>query len=380
VAIPAPASARRARLLEQVTRWMDVKNYYLAQGNGTEAADNVAEAEVQIALTMEHIRTLGTKDEGAFEFLLQNDLLNLPPEGLLFFDEWNRADMGVIKVFFTLLGDRRIHSYTIPEGIQVVCAMNPSGAAYSVSEPERDPAFRRRICFLPVNINAASWVNYAQGEGDFHPLVVEYIKSSGKELHDSALRDAGKQYPSPAGWEAVSDLCKTADKLREDIHANRALSTTMQGLIGRTPAVRFLEFVKNKASLITPSEIVYEYSTKGRARKKVLAMLEEGRSDVISEVCTGVAVELMTSNPDPQKVKGNLGRFMGDLPSDAAVSFIVSKLTAAAEEIGGKSNDYIYSISQALSTEKSFERLFTKIAEAQARIKQSAGSPDALAT
>ena len=175
----------------------------------------------------------------------------------------------------------------------------------------------------------------------------------------------------------ISDLCKTADELKVPFHDHAALCSTAQGLIGRASANKFMDFCRNKASVITPTEIVYEYKPKGVVRKKVQEMLNKGRGDVISEVCRGVAIELMTSQPEPDKVRGNVGRFLGDLPSDAAVALIVHKLTAAGDDVPG-ANDYVYRLSQALSKEPSFERLFKKIGEATKRIKKSKGSPDPL--
>ena len=372
--VPSPGAATLTRLLAQATQWTKMVEFY----EGRKEIESAIQAREQLDTVMQRVYEQDPKESDTFQFLMQKDLVTLPPEGILFLDEWNRADMGVLKVFFTLIGERRIHTHYIPDGIQIVCAMNPSGTQYAVSEPERDPAYRRRLAFVPVTINAATWINYAQGEGDFHPMVVEYVKSIASELHDVGLRDAGKQYPTPAGWEIVSDLCKTADKRKVSIHEHAALCATAQGLIGRASANKFLDFCKNKASVITPTEIVYEYKPKGKVRRKVTEMLKEGRGDIISAVCRGVSIELMSSQPNPDTVKGNIGRFLGDLPSDAAVALVVHKLTAAGADISG-ANDYIYKLSQALSSEPSFERLFEKIAEANKRIKQTAGAPDPLA-
>ena len=61
-------------------------------------------------------------EDDSFEFLIEQKLQNMPPYGILFLDEFNRASMEVIKTFFTILEDRAVHGKKIvPDGVQNCC-------------------------------------------------------------------------------------------------------------------------------------------------------------------------------------------------------------------------------------------------------------------
>jgi len=370
--VPYPSRARRNELLKECDLFMRIAAQ-AQNGMGVTAREHA------LVIAERVLASTSVQDEGTFEFLINKQLQDLPQEGILFLDEWNRAEKQVIKAFFTLLEDRAIHGQRIvPDGVQIVAAMNPSDGAYSVNEAEKDHAFRRRLSFVAVTCNTGAWLEYAMNR--FHPHVVNFIKAIPDALYDIKLRDAGKAFPCPATWEKVSRILQAMERDGKDILCN-GVELSVCGHIGQATGTQFMAYVKDNETLINPDEVIHKYTEKSPVRKKVLKLIETARNDVLNEVCTGVAIMLLTSKPDPTTVSPNVARFMGDLQPEMAVSFIVHKLTAATEDVQG-AESYLNNLSVAMHDQPPYQKLFEDIHEAmeKARAEIKEGGADPLKT
>lgn len=370
--VPYPSRAKRNELLRECELFMRIAEM-AKNGLGEKARAHALEIAEDVLE-----RTNGL-DNGTFEFLVEKQLKDLPPEGILFLDEWNRADKSVIKAFFTLLEDREVHGHRIvPPGVQIVAAMNPSDGAYSVNEAEKDHAFRRRLSFIAVTCNTGAWLTYA--EGKFHEHVVEFIKSMPAALYDTALRDAGKAFPCPATWEKVSNILKDAERTHTDL-ISEGIDLSVCGQIGQATGSQFMAYVKDNETVINPEEVLNKYTEKSTVRKKVQKLVSAARNDALSELCSGVAITLLSKRPDPTTVAPRVALFMGDLQPEMAVSLIVHKFGAAAED-SPNAEGYLNNMSVALHDQKPYQRLFEDITNAMQKARAELGddSPDPLET
>jgi len=365
--VPYPTRAKRNEQLKECELFMRIaaesKN-----GLGEQAR---AHAE---RIAKEVLNNGSALDEGTYEFLLERNLADLPEEGIVFLDEWNRADKSVIKAFFTLLEDREMHGKkVVPDGCQIVAAMNPSDGAYSVNEAEKDHAFRRRLAFVAVTVNPGVWLEYAQDKkkGNFHPHVVDYMKASPDSLYDIKLRDAGKAFPCPATWEKVSHLLKCTDRINENV-LGEGVRLSISGHIGEAMGLNFDSFLRDRESIINPSDVIDDYKPKSHIRRKVQKMVEQNRNDVLNKLCEGLSVTLLTSKPEPKQLAPKLALFMGDLQSDMAISLVVHKFNAAAEDVTG-GDAYINALSKAMYTQPAYKTLFKQIAEAMKEARKEMG-------
>lgn len=369
--VPYPSRAKRNELLRECELFMRI---------GEMAKNGFGEKARAHALELaEHVLGSGSAlEDGTFEFLVEKNLKDLPPEGILFLDEWNRADKSVIKAFFTLIEDREVHGHQlVPPGIQIVAAMNPSDGAYSVNEAEKDHAFRRRLSFVAVTANVGAWLAYA--EGKFHPHVVEFVKASPAMLYDAKLRDAGKAFPCPATWEKVSHIFKDAEKEGRSL-VDDGIELSICGLVGQAVGSQFMAYVKDNEILISPEEVLNKYTEKGKVRKKVQRLVEKARNDVLGELCTSVAITLMTKRPDPSSIATRLALFMGDLQPEMAITMIVNQMNAAAEDASEGAEGYLTDLSMAMRDQPAYNRLFEGIGTAmkKAREEVGQGSPSPL--
>lgn len=362
LAVPYPSRAKQNEILTRARQLQDLVAFAQAQGKSELAAQLTAEA----LELMGKIATMDakTKKNGTMEFLINKELAELPEEGILFLDEWNRADKSVIKSFFTLLEDGEVHGIKlIPPRLQIVAAMNPSDGGYSVNEAEKDHAFRRRLTFVAVTTNAGTWLRYAQDK--FHPLVVDFIRSMPDTLYDAKLLSASKVFPCPATWEKVSNLLQEADKTSLNLN-HEGVKASIAGLVGEGAARIFSDYIQDNSVVIAPNEIIKRYTERAAVRTKVQHLVELARHDVLSELCTSVAVTLMSDQPSAQVTAPFLGRFMADLPSDVAVGFISQKLPSAAKDVEGAS-EFMRELSESLYHQPAYRELFKEISDATQR-------------
>jgi hypothetical protein len=365
--VPYPSRAKRNEILQECKLFLQIAEHT----KGAKGQTDLHKGAREHALTLSrHLLDSGSPlDDGTFEFLVEKSLKDLPPEGILFLDEWNRADKATIKAFFTILEDRMVHGVPlVPPKVQIVAAMNPSDGAYSVNESEKDHAFRRRLSFVAVTVNPGTWLTYA--EGRFHPYVVEFIKAQPTHLYDTKLRDAGKAFPCPATWEKVSDVL-TAAESRGIESTDDGVNLTVSGIIGQTVANNFMAYVKDAASVIAPEEVLKKYTEKSAVRKKVTRLVKLARNDVLKELCSGISLILFSKQPDPATISMQLATFMGDLKSEMALAMIEHDFGSAASS-NDKGEAYLGDLSKAMYTHDSYQGLFDSIANAMKTVRKEA--------
>ncbi len=361
--VPYPSRAKRNELLKECELFMRIADQS-KNGLGEQAREHAERIAAEV------LGTENALDDSTYEFLLEKEMMDLPPEGLIFLDEWNRADKSVIKAFFTLLEDREMHGKkVIPDGCQLAAAMNPSDGAYSVNEAEKDHAFRRRLSFVAVTVNPGVWLEYAQGK--FHEHVVDFMKASPDSLYDIKLRDAGKAFPCPATWEKVSHLLKCTEKVKGDM-LGEGVRLSIAGHIGDAMGLNFDSFLRDRESIINPSDVIEGYQPKSHIRRKVQKMVNGNRNDVLNKLCEGLSITLLTSKPDPKQLAPKLALFMSDLQSDMAISLVVHKFNAAAEDVQG-GDAYINALSKAMYTQPAYKKLFKQIAQAMKEARKEMG-------
>ena len=367
--VPYPSRAKRNELLRESELFMKMLSILPPEERYTKLRRESLEHAITIA---EHVLQSGSPlEDGTFEFLIEKSLKDLPPEAILFLDEWNRADKAVIKSFFTLLEDRELHGIKIiPPGVQIVAAMNPSDGAYSVNEAEKDHAFRRRMAFLAIVVNSGAWLKYAAGV--FHPLVVEFIRASPDDLYDFRLRNAGKTFPCPATWEKVSQVLQAAEKNKTPL-ISPGVTLSIQGFIGEGTGARFKNYVLDNETLVSPSEVLQEYSThSGKLRKRIKHLVQHARNDVLGEVIGAVAITLFSEQPPVKDVSPNLALFLDDLPPEIATTFITIKLSSAMVGIPN-AETYLTELSTELCSYPSYIKLYNKLGDINSAVKAELG-------
>lgn len=158
------------------------------------------------------------------------------PEGLLFLDELTAADPRLQVSAYSLILDRRVGEYRLPDGWMVVAAGN--AAAQGGAGHDMGIALADRMFHLQVQTGVEAFLAHAVAEG-FAPEVMAYLRVRPDRLDDSAEQLAADHLvgASPRGWEDVSRVLQSGLPPAQQ-------RLFVQGRIGAANAAEFFGVLK----------------------------------------------------------------------------------------------------------------------------------------
>jgi len=161
------------------------------------------------------------------EFLPSRD----QPAGILFLDELTAADQRLQISAYSLILDRRVGHYELPDGWQVVAAGNAS--FHGAVSHDMGTALADRMFHFNVQTVIEAFLEHAVAQG-FAPEVMAYLKVRPDKLDDTQAQLAGDHLvgASPRGWEDISNVLKSG-------LSERAQRIFVQGRIGAANAAEF---------------------------------------------------------------------------------------------------------------------------------------------
>lgn len=153
------------------------------------------------------------------------------PAGILFLDELTTADQRLQSSAYSLILDRRVGRYRLPDGWQVVAAGNPPYQG-AVSH-EMGTALADRLFHFHVQGSIDAFLDYALQRG-LAPEVMAFLRVRPDRLDDTAGQLANDHLvgASPRGWEDVSRVLQSGlDEPQQRLF--------VQGRIGAANAAEF---------------------------------------------------------------------------------------------------------------------------------------------
>lgn len=153
------------------------------------------------------------------------------PAGILFLDELTAADQRLQISAYSLILDRRVGHYELPDGWQVVAAGNAS--FHGAVSHDMGTALADRLFHLHVQTSIEAFLDHAVAQG-FAPEVMAYLRVRPDKLDDTAAQLAADHLvgASPRGWEDVSNVLKSG-------LSETARRIFVQGRIGAANAAEF---------------------------------------------------------------------------------------------------------------------------------------------
>jgi MoxR-like ATPase len=153
------------------------------------------------------------------------------PDGILFLDELTAADQRLQISAYSLILDRRVGHYCLPDGWQVIAAGNAS--FHGAVAHDMGTALADRMFHFNVQTAIDAFLAHALTRG-FAPEVLAYLKVRPDKLDDTQAQLANDHLvgSSPRGWEDVSNVLKSG--LSES-----AKRVFVQGRIGAANAAEF---------------------------------------------------------------------------------------------------------------------------------------------
>ncbi|MFL5285183.1 MAG: AAA family ATPase [Rhodopila sp.] len=153
------------------------------------------------------------------------------PDGILFLDELTAADQRLQISAYSLILDRRVGNYQLPDGWQVVAAGNAS--FHGAISHDMGTALADRMFHFNVQTVIEAFLSYAI-ERDFAPEVMAYLKVRPDKLDDTQAQLANEHLigASPRGWEDISNVLKSG-------LSDAAKRVFVQGRVGAANAAEF---------------------------------------------------------------------------------------------------------------------------------------------
>lgn len=196
-------------------------------------------------------------------------------EYLIFTDEFTRGTVPVISEWMTIINERQIQGHKFGDNVRFLAAMNPTTSMRDFHDTdyaatEMDDAHSNRFTFIHVEASLPDWLNWAQNEGEIHPLVVAYLKNDlfagnfyGKEADGIRMR-------TPRAWEFLSDSMK--DMQEQGLLDDKGfVYQVAEDQIGADIAWSFAEFVEQQWDTIKYEDIMGETELDERRIRKFAA-------------------------------------------------------------------------------------------------------------
>ena len=158
-------------------------------------------------------------------------------QGLLFLDEIVQAPTIVQSAASSLVLDRRIGEYVLPDGWAVVAAGNRETDRAATNKMPSHLA--NRFTHLQFDVHLEDWVTWAL-KSDVHPALVAFLNFRPELLHK--FDPAVKAFPTPRSWEFVSRIMKQGI-------TDECFMETISGTVGEAAATEFTGFFRVFRSL-----------------------------------------------------------------------------------------------------------------------------------
>jgi len=132
----------------------------------------------------------------------------------LFLDELNACTHEVQKAFYSLIHERRIGEYVLPEGSIVIGAGNR--AQDSAIVKPMSSALLNRMVHIHLKVSHRDWLEWATQQ-EIHPFILEYIQARPDHLWNTPPKHE-EPFSSPRAWHMLSDAFKEyGDKLTDEL-------------------------------------------------------------------------------------------------------------------------------------------------------------------
>ncbi len=168
---------------------------------------------------------------------------------VLFLDEINAAPPSVAAAAYQLILDRKLGDYEVPDECLIWAAGNQAsdrGVTFTMPAP-----LTNRFIVFTVEPNLDDFRAFAAQKG-IDPRVVAFVSNRADYLHMFSGKDyvSGAQFPTPRGWERVSDLLTLTNV------PDFVLHEAITGSIGKDAGSNFIVFLSEYASVTSIRDIL----------------------------------------------------------------------------------------------------------------------------
>ena len=198
----------------------------------------------------------------------------------LFLDELNACSQEVQKAFYSLINDRRIGEFDLPEGSVVIGAGNRTQDA-AIVKPISS-ALINRMAHVQLRASAKDWLAWA-GSADIEPLVIDYIRLRPDHLWSKPKKHE-EPFSTPRAWHILSDALRSysTDALSENV-----VDVLASGLLTPAHARQFVAFYRQRLRAFDLAAIMkgeIGWPEKPDERDILYFLVQSFRSQLIKEL------------------------------------------------------------------------------------------------
>ena len=155
---------------------------------------------------------------------------------VLFLDELNACAQEIQKSFYSLITERRVGEYTLPQGSVVIGAGNRSQDS-AIVKP-MSSALINRMVHVELSVSSEDWLNWAY-ENEIHPYITEYITMRPDHLWSKPPKTE-EAFSTPRSWHMLSDAIKEYGENLND----KNIEVLSAGTLTPSHATQFRAFIK----------------------------------------------------------------------------------------------------------------------------------------
>lgn len=201
---------------------------------------------------------------------------------VLFLDELNACSQEVQKAFYSLIHERRIGEYHLPEGSVVIGAGNRSQDGAIVKT--MSSALINRMFHVQLKADTTQWLQWAY-EAGLHPWIIDYITQRPDHLFSEPPKSE-EPYSTPRSWHMLSDALKEYGAGAKEISEN-CLRVLAYGCISPGHAGMFLAYTKQLGNKHLLNDIINgeaRFPSKPEERDVLYFIAQSFRAKLIHEL------------------------------------------------------------------------------------------------
>ena len=237
----------------------------------------------------------------------------------LFLDELNACSQEVQKAFYSLIHDRRIGEYFLPEGSIIIGAGNR--AQDSAIVKPMSSALINRMFHVELIASHRDWLEWA-GQNGIHPHIIEYIGLRPDHLWKQPPKTE-EPFSTPRSWHILSDaIYSYGDGITE-----KQLEILASGCLSPHHAAQFRAFTKQIRNRYALSAIIsgeQKWPNAPEDRDALYFLAQSFKAQLVKELPTEKAALAGATHDLAFRAKS----MIKDL---ANISLEIAQMTVAAE-------------------------------------------------
>ena len=185
-----------------------------------------------------------------------NPPAELPRKGrwIIFIDEFCQGQQATQNAATSLVLDRRLGSYVLPDECVIIAASNLDTNRAGTNRMTTQVA--SRFVHFTLQVHTQDWLDWAHAN-DVDPRVIAFIKYRPEFLQKFDARSLEKAYACPRTWKFLSDILKQIDAAGMRFAADEMLES-VAGVVGKESAAEFVGFCRIMEKLVSIDSIMLD--------------------------------------------------------------------------------------------------------------------------